>query len=68
VSNKEQIKRFMRNWYDYTVALITVTLVVILPVVGFFLILKNFGVLASVIWGIVYLWAMRIINKRIDSL
>ena len=68
MSNKEQIKRFMRNWYDYTVALITVTLVVILPVVGFFLILENFGVLASVIWGIVYLWAMRIINKRIDSL
>ena len=68
MSNKEQIKKFMRNWYDYTVALITVTLVVILPVVGFFLILENFGVLASVIWGIVYLWAMRIINKRIDSL
>ena len=67
MSNKEQIKQFMRNWYEYTTALLIVALVVMLPVAMFFLILENFGVLASVIWILVYLWVVRTINRRLDT-
>ena len=66
MSNKEQIKQFMRNWYDYTTALLLVFLVILLPVGIFFLILENFGVLASVVWILVYLWVVRTINRRLD--